>query len=569
MLQSMRASMLVASDVPQDTKPHMQPSPTLTKVKAIIQSHLKIISKWRKPSPKTTISSPKQTPNDTVVLGSDSFVDKFDEDGDRPPDHTVSCDDVTLVKEPVTVAPTSTEDMVYVDSTTGQVTIRSTNITQHVVPQPTSVVNNTHAIPQPSNVNNNITKVDRGYTEFTGWINETHDVINTVESNILTEIRSLKDNNQRCINNLQSKVDSMLGRINDQQKQINTLTTENTTLHGIVNTLVQTMNNYMTDDKQDVNTRGQQPHPSTNSNHIKTQPVFVDGNPGVVQPVIVDGNPRVVQSNSHTDHVRISDSSPTTCSSSSHVSDNQQPSSHDPNRRRDKPSIILLTDSTGKHIHNDLFLGDTKTAIRRMSTSPVALANINSWINCDQTTGVIVHVGVNDLQNGLHPDQATRSIISLMEACKANYPKARIIYSSIVNNATDDLAARAIEVNRRVHEYCNSDSAFSLISHNISVEHFVDHVHINNGSGTKIFVAQVTGAVRSGLRTQNDRQHHEPPGYQQRPHQHTCTTNVYGNRHQPHNRDNRYGNINRQQPRHDNRPNKYQQQYTVTKQSYI
>ena len=152
-----------------------------------------------------------------------------------------------------------------------------------------------------------------------------------------------------------------------------------------------------------------------------------------------------------------------------------------------------------------------------------------------------------------------------MEACKAKYPKARIIYSSIVDNATDDLAARAIEVNRRVHENCNSDSSFSLISHNISVEDFVDHVHIN-----KIFVAQLTGAVRtvrSGLRTQNDRQHHEPPGYQQRPHQHT--TNVYGSRHQTHNRDNRYGNINRQQPRHDNRPNKYQQQYTVTKQSYI
>ena len=309
MLQSLRASMLVASDVPQDAKPHMQPSPTLTKVKAIIQSPLKIISKWRKPSPKTTISSPKQTPNDTVVLGSDSFVDKFDEDGDRPPNHTVSCDDVTLVKEPVTVAPTSTEDMVYVDSTTGQVTIRSTNntFTQHVVPQPTSVVNNTHAIPQPSNVNNNITKVDRGYTEFTGWINETHDVINTVESNILTEIRSLKDNNQRCINNLQSKVDSML-----------------------------------------------------------------------------DGNPRVVQSNSHTDHVRISDSSPT--SSSSHVSDNQQPSSHDPNRRRDKPSIILLTDSTGKHINNDLFLGDTKTAIRRMFKD--LRLDLRSWLpDIDQLRG--------------------------------------------------------------------------------------------------------------------------------------------------------------------------------------
>ena len=149
-----------------------------------------------------------------------------------------------------------------------------------------------------------------------------------------------------------------------------------------------------------------------------------------------------------------------------------------------------------------------------------------------------------------------------MEACKAKYPKARIIYSSIVNNATDDLAARAIEVNRRVHEYCNSDSSFSFISHKISVEHFVDHVHINNGSGTKIFVAQLTGAVRSGLRTQNYRQHHEPPGYQQheqRPHQRQ--TNAYGNRHQTHNRDNRYGNINRQQPRHDNRPNKYQQQY--------
>ena len=206
-------------------------------MKVVIQSHLKIIAKWRRPSPKTIISPPKQTPNDTVILGSDSFVDNIDEDGDLPPDHTVSCDDVTVVQEPVTVAITSTDDLVYFDWTTRQVTVHLTEKKSHTMSYHSTfnwqkshtmsyhiqlVLSLTHITPLSSNVSNNITQVDRGSTEFTGWVNETRDMINTVESNILMEIRSLKDNNEICIVNLQFKVANMLGRIIDQQKQINT-----------------------------------------------------------------------------------------------------------------------------------------------------------------------------------------------------------------------------------------------------------------------------------------------------------------------------------------------------------
>ena len=290
----------------------------------------------------------------------------------------------------------------------------------------------------------------------------------------------------KCFNGLQAKIDSLCGCVGTQQSQINNLTSENRDLKEevkAINTLLQ--------DRLPL--EGSQGTVSPSTSHKNLAPK-VNDTPG-------SGSPDADTSSSSDESLGL------------FTTPNQR--AHDPNRKKVKPQVIMLSDSLAKHIDNDQFLGQTRSEIRRTSTINSAQNAVSKWLTCRDTTCMVLHVGINDLNNGQSPDQVTKDTVTLIETCTSKYPNAKIVYSSILHktpmDTSDNLVNKITKVNNNIEQHCNRNPNLNFITHHIPDIHFTDKLHVNDASGTRLFVSQLTHAIR--VLSRRNRQSSHEAGY--------------------------------------------------------
>ncbi len=178
------------------------------------------------------------------------------------------------------------------------------------------------------------------------------------------------------------------------------------------------------------------------------------------------------------------------------------PKIHDPlNTRR--------RDSVTQHVDRERFFGPKWVAIRRVGSAENAEPTLNSWGTSSAVQHFVIHLGINEVRNQKEVSETTESLKNCMCIASQKCPRASVIYSEIIyaGDSRSTEANKAKEINRAMKAFCEGEDRFVYVEHLAlrgNAKHFQDNVHINQGSGTRSLVADITGAVRKQLANRGD-----------------------------------------------------------------
>jgi hypothetical protein len=161
--------------------------------------------------------------------------------------------------------------------------------------------------------------------------------------------------------------------------------------------------------------------------------------------------------------------------------------------------VIFICDSTGKHIDQNRFYGIKKVYQVKSPTAEYSRELLSSSKSLDSVETCIIHQGINDLADKCPVETLCNNLKDLL--CQANeiYPKADIIYSEIICTNDCPWKNTVVSVNNDMKQFCVDHNFIYCThrSHRFNSNWFVDHKHINDESGTKVFVSELQRAGRS------------------------------------------------------------------------
>ncbi len=98
------------------------------------------------------------------------------------------------------------------------------------------------------------------------------------------------------------------------------------------------------------------------------------------------------------------------------------------------------------------------------------------------------------------PTQVYKDLENLIQGLNVKYPTARLCYSEILKTESQDINNSVTCVNQEMASLCETHDRLTY-AQNTALQsdnkHFEDAVHINAESGTRLFVADITRAIRA------------------------------------------------------------------------
>ena len=160
-------------------------------------------------------------------------------------------------------------------------------------------------------------------------------------------------------------------------------------------------------------------------------------------------------------------------------------------------------------------MGRTMVYHQRASTSSVASELLERWQPSDRVKYAILHVGVNDVRDGLSASDISENIKSCLNQMHVKFPNAYIGFSEILYTGRGDRDSTEnkciYKVNRCIKQFVEEED-YIMISHpRLQSTHcrlFDDDVHISKDGGTAVLVSDIYKA--SGWRSHRGRLETEP-----------------------------------------------------------
>ncbi len=160
----------------------------------------------------------------------------------------------------------------------------------------------------------------------------------------------------------------------------------------------------------------------------------------------------------------------------------------------------MLTDSITKYVEPRRFFGRKHVVIKRPMTATAAVKSISQWKTCNRVETVVVHLGINDLRSLGKPTKEVGSALKeLLETLHVIYSRASVCFSSILLTGEEACNQDIQTVNRQIEDLSKQRPWMVFVKHPAlqNRSHFINSVHINRDSGTKIFVADITRTIRA------------------------------------------------------------------------
>ena len=171
--------------------------------------------------------------------------------------------------------------------------------------------------------------------------------------------------------------------------------------------------------------------------------------------------------------------------------------------KQNQTQVLLMRDSIGKFINTKRFFGRKRAQIMNTSTAQQTRQVMRDWEPSGDMDTFIVHQGINDLKNGRSVQQVTDDLQTIMGAAESKYKNARVAFSEILHaggETNKELNLKISDVNRQMKNFCtNSESDYVYIRHETLQTQdtmYTDDFHINDSSGTAMFVADMQHALR-------------------------------------------------------------------------
>ena len=186
------------------------------------------------------------------------------------------------------------------------------------------------------------------------------------------------------------------------------------------------------------------------------------------------------------------------------------------NELKDAAESVIIGDSTSKHINPKRYMGRTPSFKQRASTSTIAVDMVENWNPSDKVKHAVLHVGVNDIRDGVPVEDIASNLQSSLNAMHRIFPNACIAFSEVLYIGRSD---RESVQNRKIKELNTHMWRFTRNHDYIYVTHstlqatqcrlFDDDVHINGEGGTAVLVSDIykaTGwrAKRENVHTDSD-----------------------------------------------------------------
>lgn len=172
----------------------------------------------------------------------------------------------------------------------------------------------------------------------------------------------------------------------------------------------------------------------------------------------------------------------------------------DPKRRG--AEVILIRDSIGKFVNPRRFFGNKQACVINTSTAQNTKSVLPNWESSSDVETFIVHQGINDLKNGHSVEHVASDLQSVLRSAQDKYKNAKVAFSEVLHAGGADnkeLNQKITEVNREMEDFCLKSDRYVYIRHETLQSNnscFMDDFHINDGSGTALFVADMSHAVR-------------------------------------------------------------------------
>ena len=160
--------------------------------------------------------------------------------------------------------------------------------------------------------------------------------------------------------------------------------------------------------------------------------------------------------------------------------------------------VVFICDSVGKHIDQERFYGRKRVYQVKSPKAEYSRELLSSWKNLDSVETCIIHQGINDITDNSPVEILCNNLKDLL--CQANelYKNAQIVYSEILTTNICPYNDVVVHVNNEMKQFC-IDNNFIYCSHTLhksKPDWFVDYKHINEESGTKVFVSELQKAGR-------------------------------------------------------------------------
>ena len=184
---------------------------------------------------------------------------------------------------------------------------------------------------------------------------------------------------------------------------------------------------------------------------------------------------------------------------------------------RDAAETVLIGDSTIKHVDGKRYMGRTPSFIQRASTASIALDVLETWTPNSNVKFAVLHVGVNDVRDGLSACDISENVKSCMNQMHTIFPNACIAFSEILyigRTERDSAFNECItQVNDNLERFIEGEN-YLMIRHprlqSPQSRLYDDDIHINKDGGTAVFISKIHNTT--GWRSYGARQDTETDG---------------------------------------------------------
>ena len=163
---------------------------------------------------------------------------------------------------------------------------------------------------------------------------------------------------------------------------------------------------------------------------------------------------------------------------------------------------VLIGDSTTKYVDRDCFMGRHMSCLQRASTSTTSKRFTSEWPIVENTKYAVLHVGVNDVRNGVANEIIENNIRHSLSNMHLKFPNAHIGFTEILYVGEEcsrpDINGKIKSINETMANFCEQQN-FTFVKHSSlqspECDLYDDDVHINRSGGTATFVSDIHWAV--------------------------------------------------------------------------